>query len=117
MSYITVSADKVIQCCQNYTIYNENRKAQRAAIILADKAKERKYWLFGPEIGYQAAFDHYMNGDDFTSLRFHSCFWTTETDETVKNLLNLARNGDPVMLSDKHAFIFNFEDITFERVE
>ena len=117
MSYITVPAEKVIKCCQNWILYDNIRDCQNAAVILAKKAREKKYIFFGEKIGYQAAFDYYMNSDDFTTLKFHACFYNTEINDSIENLLTLAQNGDPVMVTDKHAFIFRFEDITFDKVD
>lgn len=117
MSYITVPAEKVIKCCENWIIYDDIRNCQNAAIMMAKESKKKRFIFWGSEIGYQKAWDNLMNPDEFgPSLRFASCFWDTKYNDIVNNLLTLAKHGDPVMLTDKHAFILNFEDITFEKV-
>lgn len=119
MSYITVPAERVIACCKNWLAYNEIRNCQAAARVLVKKAKEKKYIFFGGEIGYQKAYEYYTQNasDCFDSLKYHCCFWEGGTWETVNNLLLLAENGDPVIITDKHAFIFNFDNIEFKKVD
>ena len=111
MSYITVSAELVKQCCNNWKAYWQYQNAYNASAILRKAAKEKKYLFFGPEIGYQAAFDYLENSADFgASLKWSACFWNGETDQIIDNLLLLADNGDPVNISDNQAFIFKFKD-------
>ena len=111
MSHISVPAEKVIKCCNNWKAYWNIRNCQRAANILAKKAKEKRFIIFGSPIGYQKAYEYCMEEDNFCSLKFQLCFILGETGETIKNLLMLAKHGNPVIISDKHAFILDFEEI------
>ncbi len=70
---------------------------------------KKKYIYWGEKWGYQKAFDFLENDPDFQSLYYQSCFWKGRTYESVECLLNLAKNGNPVMISDKHSFIFGWK--------
>ena len=112
MSYITVSAEKLIKCCENFILSRSIRRCRKAAVVLKKKAAQKQFWFFGKPIGYKKAYEWYCNTEtNFSTVKYWACFWEDEKDEYAENLLTLAKHGDPVMLSDKHAFILNYAEI------
>ena len=108
MSYITVSAEKVIKCCENYFIKMENNKAHDAANIIRKYAEKKTYIFFGKPWGYQNAYEYLESGKDFETLHYAACFWKGEYYEKIERLYTLAKHGDPVMVSDDVAFILTY---------
>lgn len=111
MSQITVSAELVIQCCNNFIAYWEERNAFRESEYVRDYAKRKQFILFGKPQGYQKAFEYLESGKDFDTLRYNAIRWKGRTGERIDNLRLLAQNGDPVIITDNDAFIFKFREI------
>ena len=109
MSYITVSAEKVIKCCENFLDNAaEKRKARLEEII--NKYANTRLWNF-KKIGYEIAYDRLIKGE--AGMGYQVPFdinltYTSDNEEATNNLLKLAKHGDPVIISDKHAFILDW---------
>lgn len=111
MSHIIVPAAKVIKCCENFILSRSIRRCRNAAEVLKREAAQKQYWFFGKPIGYKKAYEWYCNASPLDTMKYWACFWEDEKDEYAKNLLTLAKHGDPVMLTDKHAFILEYEGV------
>jgi hypothetical protein len=109
MSYISVPAEKVIKCCEAFIIKSDANKLKRIDEIIGELAKTRG-WNFKP-LGVAKAREmlENNNGGMGYQIRFDVALYVkSEKREMVERLLLLAKNGDPVMVSDKHAFIFEY---------
>ena len=109
MSYITVPAEKIIKCCEAFIAQSDFNMAYNAAEMLKRYANQRISIFSKQTRGYQGAFDYLENTDDFANgLKWSAKFWKSENREAVERLLILAKHGDPVIISDEHAFILEW---------
>jgi len=109
MSYITVSAEKVIKHCEAFIIKSDAHKLEQVNAII-NKLAQTPCWNFKP-LGFDKAEEMLKNNK--ATMRHQipfdvALFGKSEKREMVENLLLLAKNGDPVMVSDNHAFIFEY---------
>ena len=111
MSQITVPAELVLQCCANFVKYWDERDAFRESEYVREYAERKQFIIFGKKWGYQEAFEYLEKNSDFDTLAYSAIRWQGTDGQIVKNLKLLAENGDPVIITDKHAFIFNFKEI------
>ena len=111
MSQITVSAELVIQCCNNFNTYNDKQDCLREAKYIREYANNKRFIIFGEKWGYQKAFEYLENNSDFDTFGYSIIRCKGRTGERVDNLRLLAQNGDPVIITDNDAFIFNFKEI------
>lgn len=109
MSYITVSAEKVIKHCEAFLAYNDMVFLAKQAEQIKKLANEKKFILFGPKYTYDEAYNILENDISFSSrsLKYHLRPDAYRFDD-VTELLKLTENGNPVMVSDNHAFIFDW---------
>lgn len=111
MSYITVSAEKVINCCEAFLINNDMIYRRIQANEIKKLANEKKSIFFGSKYTYDEAYNILEKDISFTkrSLCYHMRP-DYERFNDANNLLKLAKHGDPVIISDEHAFILNWGD-------
>lgn len=110
MSYITVPAEKVIICCENVIKQAHINRLKRLEEIINSLANYRMLWVF-PAMGKKKAEETLNNGD--AGIRWqipYDCniFNKSTKREQAEKLLLLAKHGDPVIITDKHAWIFDY---------
>ena len=109
MSYITVSAEKVIKCCENFLDNAAEKRKERLEEII-NKYANTRLWNF-KKMGYEIAYDRLVNGEarmDYQVPFDIKLNCTSDKEEAAHNLLKLAKHGDPVIISDEHAFILDW---------
>lgn len=109
MSHITVSAEKVMKCCEAFIRISDARKAARIEDIISELAKV-KGWNFKP-YGIEKA--KLMLESNDASLRYQIPYdiakhVKSEKREIAEKLLILAKHGDPIIISYDHAFILEW---------
>ena len=109
MSHITVSAEKVIKCCETFLDHAAEKRKERLDKIINKYAKSR-LWNF-KRMGYEIAYTRLVNGE--AGMNYQVPFdvnlnCTSDKEEAAYNLLKLAKHGDPVIISDEHAFILDW---------
>jgi hypothetical protein len=73
MSHITVSADKVVEHCNHVLMFYEWLQAHFEMAALKKYAKEKRFLLFGSEIGYEKALlDIESSKDPFAYMDYNS---------------------------------------------
>ena len=109
MSHITVSAEKVIKHCVAFLKHNDMVFRAKQADLIKKLAKERKFIFFGSKYTYDEAYNILEKDISLTSrsLKYHLRPDANRFDD-VTYLLKLAENGDPVIITDNHAFIFDW---------
>jgi hypothetical protein len=109
MSYISVPAEKVIELCEYVMAHAEWLQVHHEMAAIKKYAKAKRFWLFGKEIGYEKAWQNIKNASSvFDYMDYTAIFYIHgEYYEMAEKLKRLAENGNPVMVSDKHSFIFN----------
>lgn len=104
MSHVTVNANTVIEVCQARIEQMNMYKVWNLANAVRYEAN-RKRW-FGKPWGYQKAFDVIMDDRDMMmDIRAGNCYLNQVIDE-CECLITLAELGDPVVITDEHAYLF-----------
>lgn len=104
MSHVTVNADTVIKACQAKIERMKMLKAWNLAIAVQYEAN-RKRWFSKPW-GYQKAFDTIMADREMKlDIRISNHHYDEAINE-CNTLITLAQIGDPVVITDEHAYLF-----------
>ncbi len=109
MSYITVPAEKVRKLCEYVIRHGEWLQAHYEMAAIQKYSKAKRFWLFGEKIGYEKAWQNICNASSAFDYMEYIAIWYTsgERYDQALQLKLLAENGDPVIISDKHSFIFD----------
>lgn len=109
MSHITVSAEKIIKCCENFLDHSAEKRKERLEEIINNYANIR-LWNFR-KMGYEMAYDRLIKGEagmDYQIPFDIKLNYVSNKEQAAYNLLKLAKHGDPVIISDEHAFILDW---------
>ena len=109
MSHITVSAEKVIKCCETFLDHAAEKRKERLDKII-NKYANIRLWNFR-KMGYEMAYDRLIKGEagmDYQMEFDIKLNYVSNKEQAAHNLLKLAKHGDPVIISDKHAFILDW---------
>ena len=104
MSHVIVSSEKVIKVCEAMIENAKEMKTHNLANMVYEEA-HRKHWFSKP-IGYEKALARVLENDH---TRFELRIINATHNETIqdcKKLIILAKIGDPVVITDSHAYIF-----------
>lgn len=105
MSHITVSSDKVIKACEFYMMHCEFYRDMAQLNAIKKEANSKTFWCFRKPIGYEKALKNIQNAGVF---EYYTASWISgEKYDLADNIRLLAKNGDPVIISDNAAFIFD----------
>lgn len=107
MSYIICDSENVKDACINWLSNMQSRKIKRRNQII-EKLAETRLWNF-KKIGIETAEDLLYSGK--AGMKYQIPFDVNEfnvskKEEDVFNLLTIAEKGNPVYITDNHAFIF-----------
>ena len=109
MSYIICKSEKVIKCCEAFIKVSDANKLERIEQII-NRLANKRLWNF-KKMGFETAEELLKNNKatmDYQIPFDVNLYSKSEKREMVDSLLLLAKNGEPVMVSDKHAFIFEY---------
>lgn len=108
MSHITAASDKVIKACELYMMYCEFNRDMTQLNAIKKEANSKTFWCFGKPIGYEKALKNIQNAGVFEYAEYYTATWICgKKYDLADNIRLLAKNGDPVIISDNAAFIFD----------
>ena len=89
-------------------MYCEFNRDMAQLNAIKKEANTKTFWLFGKPIGYEKALKNIKTGDIFAYAEYNTAPWILgKKYDLADNIRLLAKNGDPVIISDNAAFIFD----------